>query len=183
MRVITLNENRVKECCHQLGKEIIQTGFNPDLVLGVKTGGAELARFLHPLFSASHLDYCSIKRESKNSRANKFKKHLKKFPRPVLNLLRIMEAKFFFRSKERTHIEEVILPEGIEKYSRILIVDDAIDTGATINSLINELESKNNKSEIRVAVFTVTLTDPSIRPDFTLFDKNILLRFPWSKDF
>ena len=142
-----------------------------------------MAKILNESFPDSILEYCTVKRESSNNKANKLKNHLKKFPRSLLDFLRIVEAKFFFNSKKIINIDKFLLPSGIENFSNILIIDDAIDTGATLNALINELRHRNKSVEIKTAVFTVTLDKPCFRPDFYLFDNNTLLRFPWSKDF
>ncbi|MDE7154721.1 MAG: phosphoribosyltransferase domain-containing protein, partial [Muribaculaceae bacterium] len=68
----------------------------------------------------------------------------------------------------------VIIPARCQN---ILIVDDAIDTGKTLLSILNELNNVNFKT----AVLTVTIDNPKVTPHYNLF-KNVILRFPWARD-
>jgi hypoxanthine phosphoribosyltransferase len=64
----------------------------------------------------------------------------------------------------------------------LLIVDDAVDTGATLSQVIDAVRRHApSGSRVRSAVITVTTDWPLIRPDFTLFNRQ-LCRFPWSMD-
>lgn len=65
---------------------------------------------------------------------------------------------------------------------RLLVVDDAVDSGVTLATVLNVLRALCPAgTEIRSAVVTVTLDGPLIQPDFALH-RGILCRFPWSFD-
>ena len=65
---------------------------------------------------------------------------------------------------------------------RVLVVDDAVDSGVTLDTVFRSLrETAPPDTEVRAAVVTVTLDRPLIEPDFTLY-RGVLCRFPWSFD-
>lgn len=182
MKVKTLNNKEITELCRLLIEQIKISDFKPDLILGIKTGGENIARCIKDIYSDNSikLDFCEIVRDSTNKKKNFFKDHLRNLPLPVLNLMRIIEAKFFFNKKSRRGIKGLIFPDNIGSYKKILLVDDAVDSGATINIIKSNL--KELDAEIKTAVITVTRKDPVEQPDFTIFNDETLIRFPWSID-
>jgi hypoxanthine phosphoribosyltransferase len=66
---------------------------------------------------------------------------------------------------------------------KVLIVDDAVDSGNSLMNIINKLnESYPEILEIKSAVITVTKRNPVLFPDFYLFKDNSILTFPWTED-
>ena len=66
----------------------------------------------------------------------------------------------------------------------ILIVDDAVDSGSTIR-IIKEVLIKKvgiEKECIKILVLVKTRENSAIEPDVVKY-RNVLVRFPWSKDF
>lgn len=72
--------------------------------------------------------------------------------------------------------------EVVSKAGRILIVDDAVDSGATLLRVAETLRSASPEAQIASAVITVTTRNPAIKPDYTLYNDRTLIRFPWSAD-
>jgi hypoxanthine phosphoribosyltransferase len=67
--------------------------------------------------------------------------------------------------------------------SRVLVVDDAIDSGATMATVVEQLrDAVGDGGEVRTAVLTITTRTAVFQPDFTLY-RQTLCRFPWSHDF
>ena len=82
---------------------------------------------------------------------------------------------------------KVELPNDIDQLLKsgkhnVLIVDDAIDTGATLKLIKETLEVKYPLTDTRIAVITVTSNHPLIDADYCLFHDRTLVRFPWSND-
>ena len=65
---------------------------------------------------------------------------------------------------------------------RILVADDAVDSGTTLASVLHLLaDICPPGTEIRSAAITQTLENPRARPDYVLLH-GTLCRFPWSFD-
>jgi hypothetical protein len=65
----------------------------------------------------------------------------------------------------------------------VLLIDDAIDTGATIQQARLQLLEQFPGITLRVAVITVTTPHPICDADFCLYHNRTLCRFPWSNDY
>jgi hypoxanthine phosphoribosyltransferase len=85
-------------------------------------------------------------------------------------------------TEELTRIGEEVVAKGIQ---RVAVVDDAVDSGATLACVMRTLrESLPASVEVRSAVITTTRL-PELtagHPDFKIYDLT-LLRFPWSFDY
>lgn len=184
MNVKTLNLNELNHLCKELSVKIIESNFQPDLILGVKTGGEEIAKLIWNSFQIPiiKIESCLPIRKTSLSKKNILKKFIKYLPTPFLNFLRIFEAKFFFNKNYRNKFISIELPNNIESFKRILIIDDAVDSGATLLNIIKAIKKSNEKALIKTAVITITQNDPLIRPDFTIYNNQTLIRFPWSPD-
>jgi hypoxanthine phosphoribosyltransferase len=63
----------------------------------------------------------------------------------------------------------------------IVVVDDAVDSGATLARVLDAVSQRAPGAEIRSAVVTVTTPEPWVTPRYTLYSRQ-LCRFPWSLD-
>ncbi|MBC7799187.1 MAG: hypothetical protein H7Z10_01075, partial [Gemmatimonadaceae bacterium] len=64
----------------------------------------------------------------------------------------------------------------------VLIVDDAVDSGATLAAVLAEVRRLAPPgARIETAAITVTTAAPIATPDHALFNRQ-LCRFPWSMD-
>ena len=183
MQVISLTYEDVKKNCQQLYHKVCLSAFTPDLVLGIKTGGEDLAKLIYKEYKEDEcqLRSCSVFRKSSGAKKKIFKNILHLLPNFISDRLRIIEAKLFFTKKKR-QIEKVNLPQDISSFCKILIIDDAIDSGSTINAVVEAVKKLNPKSDIKTCVITVTKKNPELLPDFYLFNNETLIRFPWSMD-
>ena len=88
------------------------------------------------------------------------------------------------RDASSLHPRRVVVTEEAEELiadsSRLLLVDDAVDGGHTLQTAWRRLRELTT-ADIRAAALVVTRDDPVRDPDYALF-RGVLLRFPWSAD-
>ncbi len=194
MQVLTLNKIALDAQSKELAKKILEASWRPELIIGIKTGGIYVAK---PLRDELQKRYETLYSEVSLSRPStqkkkKFKvdKILKKLPYFLLNALRNLEVFIFEKSKAKSYVNsrendiqiDDALHQQILSCSKILLIDDAIDTGTTIVAIKNRFLALNRDAEIQVAVLTTTHRTPFINADFSLYDR-VLLRCPWAQDY
>lgn len=193
MKVITLLGSDFSESCLLLSQKIDKE-YNPDLVIGVLTGGGYVGREIFKTLSGMPgRKYAEIKiqrPDTKQKENGLLKLVLKYSPTFLLNWLRMLES-VVLEKKARKHNPKrsgtIAIPNDIDSFLKenpknILLVDDAIDSGATLNLLKEYLESHYDNVAIKIAVITVTTPHPIIDADFCLYHDRVLVRFPWSND-
>lgn len=193
MKVINLLGQDFDCACNLLAQKVSDS-YAPDLIIGVLTGGGYIARKINDLIpNKSNRKYIEVKiqRTTTKQKDSKLISFILKYsPTFLLNKLRILESIISeYRTQKHNPKREgkIILTEGIDSYlkeapRKILIVDDAIDSGATIDLIHKYLSTNYPLSEVKIAVITVTTRRPLIEADFYLYHNQILVRFPWSKD-
>jgi len=196
MQVLTLNKDAFEEHAARLAKmvesDLPSGGF--DAIIGVMRGGSIVcdAFCLHFPSSAYRLRTdVMLQRPSTKRKNGVVTRILKKFPIWVLDLMRIAESRMLSLKLTLTkskHTPAVSLSEGLTKIlkgrktPRILIIDDAIDSGTTIYAIRQALTALNPEADVKVAVITVTTSTPCIQADYALYRNQTLIRFPWSSD-
>ena len=102
---------------------------------------------------------------------------------------RFIETVAELRSKKNNPKREgkIILPPQIDSFLKqghknILLVDDAIDSGATLNLIKEHIHKNYQNSNIKIAVITITTKEPIISADYYIYNNRTLIRFPWSND-
>ena len=176
-KVITLDSEALQGVCRKLEAERIRP-FEPDVVLGIESGGRFVADMLFP--ERTHC-YVALRRPSTRGKSGVVKRLLRLLPRFVADALRVAESYFLERHAAAPVPFTGELPAELAGAASILVADDAVDSGNTMLSVVEAV--KNNYPEARVATAAVVVTTraPKIRPDFYMFD-NLLIRFPWSAD-
>ena len=208
MSVVTFTPALLAEACSQLSCRVKAGGFTPSLLIGIQHGGAEVARRMRNDFPEAA--YCEVRlsrpgtRQKSQGLAHRLLQHL---PLWICNTLRIVESRINeWRSKgeEPVRLGEIRLPDDIASTlsnpssplltplnpssplltpPSLLLIDDAIDTGATIQQARLQLLKQFPDITIRVAVITVTIPHPICDADFCLYHNRTLCRFPWSNDY
>ena len=176
--VITLRPMAVADECAKLEYLIRQSGFVPDLVLSILRGGEYVGR---ELFRDVRHESVVLQRPTTRRKGRIFGKVMQALPYWLLDRLRIAEAWLLSRKSAKYKPAEVELPDVAAL--RILIVDDAVDSGHTLRSVVEAVTSANPDADVRTAVITVTTPHPVIRPNYMMFNNLSLIRFPWSKDY
>ncbi len=166
-----------------------------DAVIGVKRGGSVVCDAFCRHFSkdsyALRTDV-SLQRPSTRLKTGPVNRALKKLPLKLLDMLRMFESRLMSVCRKlvkKRNVPHVVLPDELmralceKQWPVILIIDDAIDSGDTLNAVIKSLTDVNPSVRIKVAVMTVTTSDPVVYADYSLYRNHTLIRFPWSNDF
>lgn len=201
MKVKTFIKKEFDDLCFNLANEVIVDGYKPDLIIGIKNGGAIISNKVfnyinitcHPIYTE-----VSIRHKSSNTYQKiKLDKLFKLLPNCFLNLLRIYQILFYeklfnwfnYHRKYDVEINFDLDLKGFlfEGNKKILIIDDAIDSGYTMSFIRNYIKCqcipfpKHKENEIRYCVATTTYKNPIIKPHYSLFERTIC-RFPWALD-
>lgn len=168
----------VQELSVQLAEQIETP---PDAVVFVGRGGYLIGDTLAKQFHTPLL-------EIRASRyGGTFKKRiawiLKKLPLGLKIFLRNIEMKSKVHQKyaKRKIITSSCLTSQ-QNFSRLLLVDDSVDTGHTILACKNELLRLFPDAQIEIASFAVWKASESlVSVDYHLFD-DLIISFPWSSD-
>lgn len=193
MQVIELLETEFKEKCSELCDNIL-SDYRPELVIGILTGGGAVARIVVENFDKKvdflYTELRVVRPSTSLKKQINVGKMLSFLPTWLLNKLRILEVVLLeLKSKIVTphRIGVVTFDENVDRFlrkknSRILIIDDCIDTGATLKLVEEQLVEKyGNLNEIRFAVITKAHKKPIVEVNYFLYDR-VLIRFPWSFD-
>lgn len=188
MKVITLNNkdflNGSQEC-------ITLIDFKPDVVFQILNGGGYLGGVMavNELFIGIPFVNVKVQRSAEGIKSSiVFKCLMKLLPYWVLDKLRILESAKAIktrRGKDLVALSKTNINLGYslgQSVKNILIVDDAIDTGKTMFLVKSNLKRQYPNANIKIAVLSWTLEDSIVKPDFYVY-KNVLIRFPWSKDY
>ncbi len=180
-KVVTLDNKGFSDACRRLGAQVVASGFRPRIVVGIRTGGEYVALEIAGLFAERPMVVTVDMQRPTTPSKQRLRGLIRSLPRFVANLLRILESALLSRRKPAPR-QLLTLPESLRDVSdrQILVCDDAVDSGTTLEAVVASLRRANPAAEIRSAVLTVTTASPTIRPDYSLFTD--LLRFPWSMD-
>ena len=144
------------------------------------------------LNSSEHL-YAEIRIQRKDTHKKEhgvLHKILQSLPYFLLNWLRMAEMLYEeVKAKKKNPKREGIVSFSDEVNAclesggrNVLVVDDAIDTGATLKLVKDTIMEKYPNTIVKIAVITVTSKHPIIDADYCLYHDRTLLRFPWSND-
>lgn len=191
MQVITLNH---KEFLKKLEELCEQIDMVPDVIIEVLNAGGYLGVAIKSSnrFKNVHFKRVKLQRIGESIKSSLiFRIILKILPYSVLDKLRIYESNKSKRTLDTANINELSKLEidlndlhfpKETKIQKILIVDDAIDTGRTMFIVKNNVQKLFPEADINVAVMSWTLKKSLVTPNYYIF-KNSLVRFPWSKDY
>lgn len=172
-KVVTLSPEAFAEACCRLEAATVR----PDVVLGIETGGRFVAEAMH-----ASVPHCYVRlQRAATPRKSRLRGLLSRLPRPVADALRRVES--WLRGLRRPVSVEFHgeLPAELQGKNRVLIVDDAVDSGATMHAVREAVCRALPDAEIECAAVTVTTRRPLVVPDKVLYN-NVLIRFPWSMD-
>ncbi|MFT7156144.1 MAG: hypoxanthine phosphoribosyltransferase [Parvicella sp.] len=195
MKVIELLNKDFTNACHELADKVLEDAC-PDTIIGVLTGGGVVGREMLEQFKSkgckpNYLEFKIQRQLTKKKESVGVRSLLRKMPRSITKRLILMEvlvlelkSKFVTPKRDIDYKldnelrEEFANPKSI---GSLLIIDDCIDTGATVQALVSHINTINQNIKIKVAVITVTHKNPLIKADYQLFERTIC-RFPWSME-
>ncbi len=171
--------------------------FRPNIVLGIRSGGflvAELMAEALPTEAILLPITCRRPSTGKKKRFQAVKDLLMSLPNALTDRLRVLEhmlltqmrepqarADFTPDANELGQIAHLLRLRGAD--ARVLIVDDAVDSGATLLAVMNIVRDVMHPEAIlKTAALTVTTSAPLVQPDYVMY-RYVLCRFPWSLDF
>jgi len=192
--VVTFDRDGFDEACGALMQLVVQDGW-PDALVGIRTGGLYVAEsmaksvgFSLPVMTLT----CRRPSTAAKSKFSAVKKIVSSLPRPVVDKLRLIEHAMLTKTSRRARPEGYSFDQSelaiLEDWLReagpnpsIVVVDDAVDTGATLSLVLDAVSQRAPGGLVRSAVITVTTALPWATPRYTLYRRQ-LCRFPWSLD-
>jgi len=163
----------------QLANKIKDKGYEVEHILYVERAGLFIAYEVAQYFGCS-ISGIHAKRGG-NSLKSRVRIILRWLPKRVTDLMRRIEEKsnmHAVKSDRNVYFEEYPPPKG----KKLLIIDDAVDTGNSLMAVINSLVSKGYRKEnLYTCVLTTTKKHPKFEADISLFN-GISFAFPWSYD-
>lgn len=192
MKVKTLYTEDFNNECLLLGHDIF-AGYDPDVIIGVLNGGGYVGRQIAQI-SPKETTYAEVKIQrggTKKKEKGLIHRILQSLPYAILDILRILESIVLeYKSKRNNTKREgtIKLPENVVslladgEHKKVLLIDDAIDSGATLLLLKQYLMSKFENIDVKIAVITITTKHPLVVADYYRYYNRTLIRFPWSND-
>lgn len=187
-----VDRERFEELCQELAERT--RGYEPDVVVGIATGGEVVASVMQPLLEGSTMVSIRLQRPATEvKQVLRVDRLLKRAPRWVVDDLRWLEVEYrelAFGLTRRTAAPSVRSPrdqlavdllEPTRTAQRVLIVDDTVDSGRTLSLAVGLVRSVSPGAQVRTAVLSSTWRRPPVRADYCLFERT-LLRLPWSFD-
>lgn len=197
MQVITLDPEALEKAAARLAENVENgcSGRPYDAVIGIRRGGSFVCDAFCRTFSASLLGErydVSLQRPGTRRKGGLTGKILRLLPTKALDLMRMAESRFLsLRNRQKGDVfpPQIAMDPGLtaivteRKKPRILLIDDAIDSGRTLSAVIATLKNKNPSAEVETAVITETTDSPAVKADYTIYRNRTLIRFPWSNDY
>ncbi len=185
MKVSTIDYKEFNRLCAALQELVRESAYDYDILIGIARAGVYVAeKFGVPEFYIikSQRGGTAAKRGFINSILQKMPSFFNCFLRIAES--RVLELKDAVCQPElkKVEIEDDLYSRLKEGGHRVLIVDDAVDSGRSLLSVVNAVRGVSQGNEIRTAVITVTRKKVLINPDYALFRDSTLLRFPWAAD-
>lgn len=193
MKVVNIEESSFQKFNNNIVIKSNMVKQEKYLIVGIANGGLPLMN--------SFYDYCQSEgyvvdvatvmcqrpstsdKKSDSTASVLFNYLLQKLPYFILNWLRIIEH-IWLSKRSNKDLERVASWKSAkpnEQYSKIIVIDDAIDSGASFLSVVDFIKTEKVAREIFSAVIVLTQELPLYTPDYNLY-KNLLVRFPWSLD-
>ncbi|MFT5759657.1 MAG: hypoxanthine phosphoribosyltransferase [Alteromonadaceae bacterium] len=189
MKVVTLIGDDFVQKCEKLACLVLQD-FKPDVVVGVATGGKYVVEADSSFTSFNQLIVKRQRPGTKKKQSLKLINLLKYLPVFSLDFLRVIEVyyqenKFKHNEIKRCASDVTLISGDIDclskKGCKVLVVDDAVDSGNTMLDVLDYITSINDSCNVKSAVLTTTFSNPIHNADFTLYSK-LLIRCPWAMD-
>lgn len=188
MRVLSLSQMEFAAACTRLGQELLQA--EPQAVVAVRTGGWAVVEQMPQVEALGLARFGVTARRTSTTRkeALNARRLLTRLPRWVTDRLRVWEhvgreRRFLHRGAED---RQVTLPKEFVGWLReeprsLVVVDDAVDTGSSLEAVIRGILTVAPRTRVRTAAIVQTFREPLVKPDYVLY-RNMLVRFPWSMD-
>ncbi len=183
-------QEKLETLSNNLYATVIESGFRPDLIVGIATGGMVVVDAMTrkqgvPSLAIKKQRQGTVKKEK--SKVIRVLPYLPIFLNNVLRKLEVYYREYCYKSQRWSYESDLIslnpdVVKEIEKASSILVVDDTIDSGATMKCVIDSIKVHAKKStKIKSAVLNQTFVESVVNVDYCLEERTII-RFPWAFD-
>lgn len=193
--VRSVSTAELHELCLALAEQVCD--FDPDVVVGIATGGAEVAEEITRVLGGS-ARLVIVKSQRPGTRVKQGRLVsvlLAGLPQRAADVLRWAEVEhreLLYYRKLRRHgtdrteaqtriVRPDVLANAARGAERVLVVDDTLDSGQTLSGVVAATRAASPTAEVRTAVIATTWRRPPIMPDHYLHDR-LLLRLPSSFD-
>ena len=202
IRVRTVGRNAFDTECARLW-DMVRRRFPPHLVVGIRSGGWWVAEAMRAAATPAGVAFLPLtfRRPTTGTKEHSrlFRLALRHLPYLVLDALRRIEyyavtlprcrsvregGHRLTATADPAEMAAIRTAAGtLPPNARVLVVDDSLDSGATLWSVVTTLRGElPADAVIQTAAFTVLGPSPIVRADFYLYHR-INCRFPWSYDF
>lgn len=189
MKVIDLSYSGLEDVCKGMAENIMSDSeFQFDIAIGIASGGIPVAKLLTKYLNNIPVVHVRASRTTTSMKsASVIKQLILRLPRPVLNLLRVIEH--FVQVRNPSAVDRNISVEAdtlkvisSQSVQNILIVDDAVDSGRSLAQVVNFIRKHNQNCHIATCAVVVTsLARTAHKPDYFKYS-DVLIRFPWAAD-
>lgn len=178
VRICVFSKNmwEINSDCKNWAAEI-GAAYQPDVVIFLAKSGFLFAKPLAEYFGCEMADI-AVSRPS-NGGKDKIRKYIPKIPRFILYFA--LKSKFIYGYHNKNNEREVRITKRFEdldfsKYQRILLVDDSIDTGWSIQRVLELLRKKAAHCEIKIAGYCVIgMSEERVKTDFFRYKDTIVV--------
>jgi hypoxanthine phosphoribosyltransferase len=173
-----VNLSDIGAVTNALGVRVQEAGFRPDCIVYLETGARLMAAILCDRF---HVPAVPLQIQRKSSRIKEWIRYiLRSLPDRFKDGLRRAES--HWRLNRKTGRREITTSAAVNLNGlRVLIVDDAVDTGSSVRLARKwATDMGASREHIKVAAIAATTDVAAKETDFHLFEE--LCRFPWSSD-
>lgn len=193
IRVMTLGQEAFRDACISLLERAAGDGGMPDILVGIRSGGMHVAEAMAsvlPLGTEVLGITCRRPGTGNKQRLALATNLLRRLPRGMTDRMRVIEHHMAARRTraavpsqlDQVELMAISAAMAVRPTGRLLVVDDAVDSGATLAQVLSALrELAPPELEIISAAITVTMQNPLVQPDHALH-RFVLCRFPWSFD-
>jgi hypoxanthine phosphoribosyltransferase len=196
MKLIDLSWNDLRETSGVLANWVVSHTDQRQkmLVVGIAHGGTYIGQAVQEVLQGYGYDVCYVdilcQRPGSGIKKNRIlKKIIRILPAKFTRLIRIGELQmmhFWCHSAKRnnrrvTVIDRPLFEACLQEVETVVIVDDSIDTGATIRAVHDYITKLFSGNRIILSL-TTTKDNPLVHPHFSVYTKTIV-RTPWSLDY
>lgn len=164
--------------------DLVKENYEPDLIIFIAKGGYLIGKHLGDRLGVSIVPVYAERQAG--SLKNAIAPFLKLLPKSVKVMLREMEIKSGVHNtiKERqVSFPNDVIIEKVSKAKKILIVDDSVDTGGSVISIMGALqEIDTSLLDIRVALLNVFTEAANKLPRYYCLFHNTIMITPMSND-
>ena len=189
--VRTLGQPQLRKAARDLLNLAEASSFRPDLIVSVANGGTRVVQSIEDeivdLGISTETLLCQ-RPGTPTKEKMRLKLWIKRLPLSIRDALRVTEhilrpllEKVQVRNERDVTIISPNLPCQTPP-TRILVIDDAVDSGDTLVSVERFLRARHPSADIRFGVLTQTRRKVTRDPDYNLYE-SVLIRFPWSSDY